>query len=101
MAHEQDEVVVVLVQCSSCGGTGVYHGLFEPEGVGVRCIDCNHSGGREIRYYPYTGQRKIRDDIAIVRESAGKYVLGTVGPTGPEVTYEDFLKEVPEVTVTS
>lgn len=92
------EKVVVQVACSSCGATGIYRGFAEPQGTGVKCLDCKGSGATTHTYTPYTG-RQPREDIETVRESAGKLIVAEVGPTGDSMTYEEFLATVPAAEV--
>ena len=84
------EKVKIKAECTSCNGTGVYHGFAEPPGVGVICLDCNGSGCREIQYTPFTN-RKRRDGIDRVMVTRGRFICGPIGPTGKSVSYDDFL----------
>jgi hypothetical protein len=85
------EIVTIEVECSACGGTGIYHGFAEPQGVGVICLGCNGTGKAKFKYTPFTG-RKLRKDIKAVRRSQGTFIATGVGPTGKSITYEEFLK---------
>jgi len=80
----------VDIQCPSCGGSGVYRGFAEPEGVGVVCLDCNGTGKKALKYFPFTGRTR-RTGIRIVRRSRGSLLPTGLGPTGPSVTYAEFL----------
>jgi hypothetical protein len=81
----------VKAQCDSCGGTGIYRGFAEPTGVGVVCVNCQGTGCRKISYKPFT-ERKERRDVQTVRRSAGTFLATGVGPTGGQVTYDEFLR---------
>lgn len=81
----------VKAECASCDGTGVYKGFAEPKGVGVVCLTCGGSGCDTIKYKPFT-ERKHKAGIQTVRRSRGSFIGTGVGPTGGEVTYEQFLK---------
>jgi endogenous inhibitor of DNA gyrase (YacG/DUF329 family) len=80
----------IKVECPSCGGTGVYHGFAEPEGVAVVCLTCGGTGETIFRYKPFTG-RKRRKGIHTVQLSRGSFILTGVGPCGTPVSYKEFL----------
>lgn len=80
----------VEAECTSCSGTGIYHGFAEPKGVGVVCLTCDGTGRREIEYVPFTGLKK-RNDIQTVQRSRGSLIFAGVGPTGNAVSYDEFL----------
>jgi len=85
----------VKAECSACGGTGVYSGFAEPEGVGVVCLRCGGTGCVEVKYALFT-KRKKRRDIKTVKLSRGSTIL-SCGPGGTEVSYKDFLNgKMPE-----
>ncbi len=87
MANNQ---VTVKVECSTCGGTGIYHGFAEPEGVGVVCLTCVGTGEAELKYTPFTGRKECMN-IHTIRQSRGTHIATGVGPTGASVTYKEFL----------
>lgn len=86
----KQNTVTIEVRCPDCGGTGVYHGFAEPEGVGVVCLGCGGSGAKKLTYTPFTG-RERRNGIKVVRRSRGTFIATGVGPNGSSVTYEEFL----------
>lgn len=81
--------------CHSCGGTGLYKGLCEPQGCAVVCVKCNGSGetdqtnpyGKSI---PFTG-RVIRTDIQRVYRGGGTMIFFGAGPKGNGISYQEFL----------
>lgn len=79
----------VKIECQSCGGTGLYHGFAEPEGVAVVCSGCNGTGCSELRYTPFE-RRKGKRGIHTVRRSRGALLALGVGPTGGSITYKQF-----------
>ncbi len=96
--EHQEQEQEVKAKCTSCGGTGLYKGLCEPEGVAVICLDCEGTGARIITFTPYTGRVK-REDVQTVQYSAGKFIAFGAGPVGESLSYQDFLEKVPEAEV--
>jgi hypothetical protein len=43
----------VQAECESCGATGIYRGMAEPEGVGVICLVCKGTGAVKLEYTPF------------------------------------------------
>lgn len=84
MAHVQAE-------CDSCGATGIYRGMCEPEGVGVVCLNCKGTGCVKVEYTQFKFRKK-RKDVKTVRRSAGTFIAGPIGQTGKAVSYADFLQ---------
>lgn len=85
------EIVTIEVECNACGGTGIYHGFAEPEGIGVVCLACNGTGKVKLKYKPFTG-RKMRKGIKTVQRSKGGFIATGIGPIGKSITYDEFLK---------
>jgi hypothetical protein len=85
------EIVTIEIECTACGGTGIYHGFAEPPGVGVICLGCNGTGKEKLKYTPFTG-RKVRKGIKTVQRSRGNFIPTGIGPAGRSITYEQFLK---------
>lgn len=83
-------MIEVKVECSSCGGSGVYCGFAEPKGTGVVCVYCDGTGGKTISYKPFEGLKK-REGVRTVRRSAGTFIGTGVGPVGSSVSYDEFL----------
>lgn len=80
--------MIIKTECGSCGGTGLYRGLAEPEGVAVVCLNCKGTGCKEIAYTPFT-LRKLRNDVQTVQLSRGSFIL-SCGPVGSSVSYAEF-----------
>ena len=82
-------MAILKCECGSCGGTGLYQGFAEPEGVAVVCITCRGTGEMMIHWKPFKG-RKLKRGVQTVRRSGGSFIATGVGPVGGEVTYADF-----------
>jgi hypothetical protein len=80
---------MVKAECPDCGGTGLYRGFAEPEGVAVVCLKCGGTGCIELRYTPFI-KRNGERGIHTVRLSRGSFIGTGVGPAGPSITYEEF-----------
>lgn len=81
----------VEAECSKCSGTGVYIGFTEPKGEGVVCLKCGGTGKETIKYIPFK-ERKIRDDVKIVRLSKGVSLTNHADDSiGGAISYEDYL----------
>jgi len=83
--------IEITVECTSCGGTGVYSGFAEPKGVAVVCLGCGGTGEKKLSFIPFT-KRKERRGIKIVRRSKGFFLPTGIGPTGGSVTYAEFKR---------
>ncbi len=71
------ETIKRNVECPACGGTGIYSGIAEGEGVGVVCYKCYGTGmfEYEYKYTPFTG-RKHKSGIKRVYKSGSRFKLG-------------------------
>jgi len=58
----------IEIECSSCGGTGVYCGMFEPN----VCVDCSGTGKEIIYYKPFT-KKKEKKGVKEVYVSGEKF----------------------------
>lgn len=79
----------VNVECSSCGGTGLYSGMCEREGTAVVCLTCDGSGCEVISYKPFEGRKRKRG-IRSISQSRGTFIATGVGATGTPMTYAEF-----------
>ncbi len=84
---------VVKAECGTCGGTGLYCGMCEPEGTAVVCLRCEGSGAETLSYTPFT-RRKGKRGIKIVRNSRGTFILTGVGAVGGSITYKEFQEGI-------
>lgn len=79
----------VKIECRACGGTGIYSGFAEPEGVAVICVKCRGSGCEEVTFVPFVRRRGHRE-IHTVRQSRGSFIGTGIGPAGGSITYKEF-----------
>jgi len=98
------KVIEWVQQCEFCGGTGVYVGIGERDGIGVVCKSCSGSGKQEMRveYLPFTKRREDKKIKRVIETNPGimcgegkgmgkgaaRYTLGYFGG----MPYEDWLK---------
>jgi DnaJ-class molecular chaperone len=82
----------VKAVCVSCGGTGLYEGMFENKGEPVICLNCDGTGCQEIEYEPFVTRKKMRG-VKAVHFSRGAFIATGVGKTGEPMTYEEFLSD--------
>lgn len=64
------------IECTSCGGTGLYRGLPGRGGAAAVCLSCSGSGKMHLvhEYKAFEG-RKERTDVTRVFKTSGGYVL--------------------------
>ena len=55
----------IELECVSCGGTGLYVGFGERNGVAVVCKACDGTGKEILQYKPFT-KRRNRKGVATV-----------------------------------
>jgi len=84
----------IIIQCSSCNGTGLYSGFAEPKGEAVICLGCGGQGWEHFNYSEYTGRKK-KAGIKTISKSAGTFLATGVGPVGKSMTYDEFERAVP------
>lgn len=82
------------IECTSCGGTGVYCGCAEPKGTAVICLYCDGKGYKEtdctcVKHIPFIN-RKVREGVYSVSRSRGTFIFG-FGATGRSIPYASFL----------
>lgn len=80
----------MLVDCGSCGGTGVYVGFAEKDGASVVCSSCKGTGAREFTAPPPFSGRKRREGVKTVASKNHGIVIAP-GMDKGEVSYEDFV----------
>lgn len=86
--------MIIKTKCKSCGGTGLYRGLVEGNGVAVVCWSCGGLGYREEEYQEPDLNLKVRQDtLVVVRDCFGyRFPSDDVVEFGfPHVTYKEFL----------
>lgn len=67
----------IIIQCSSCEGTGLYKGFAENGKSAVVCHVCNGTGKIEFNYNEFTG-RKTREDVSRVYDGSHGYGITDV-----------------------
>jgi hypothetical protein len=83
---------IVKAVCGSCGGTGLYEGLFEKKGEPVICLTCDGTGCQDFEYEPFLTRKKMRG-VKAVHFSRGTFIATGVGKTGKQMTYKEFLSD--------
>jgi DnaJ-class molecular chaperone len=83
----------LIVECSSCGGTGLYSGMCEGKGKAVVCLGCKGSGAEVVVLRRYTGRKHYRG-IKEIKFSRGRSIL-SCGGTGESLTYKQFKEKIP------
>jgi len=80
----------IVIQCESCGGSGLYQGFAEAKDCAVVCLGCRGQGWTKYSYKEFEGRKKKRG-IKYIGISRGTFVLTGVGPK-PEsmMTYKEF-----------
>lgn len=89
--------ITIEIECSSCGGTGVYCGFMEPKGTGVVCIDCNGTGKAYFTYHPFE-RKKAKRGVQTIYLSGGKLFIAG-GPRGNGIPYKEFKLALTEEEV--
>lgn len=91
------------VECTSCGGDGLYAGMCERNGAAVVCHRCKGTGKEHVRheYKPFT-ERKKSTTVKRVFKTAGGYGISSEDVTTDEgkiihfsqagVEYKEWLK---------
>jgi hypothetical protein len=87
--------IKILVQCSSCKGTGLYVGLSEMDGCAVVCSRCKGTGEMTLEYEYFTGL-KHREGVRRVFKSSFGYVHSAEDSEGIEFskggcTYDEWI----------
>jgi hypothetical protein len=96
------EKIKIIVECSSCKGTGLYSGMGENKDIAVICHHCNGTGAYHYSYsYDNFFKRKIKKGIKRVylkgtgyKLALGKVDFQEVGEIDMDkegVSYSEFL----------
>ncbi len=92
----------VNVECSACGGTGLYSGMCEGEGCAVICLGCSGSGMATLTYKPFTHRKKMAGANELkISKSRGTFIGTGVGAVGASMSYAEFVKLCPAGKVES
>ena len=69
--------IEMTIECPACGGTGIYSGMGEGEGVAVICYKCDGTGAYRYSYTynDFTG-RKEKNGVKRVYLKGSSYKLG-------------------------
>ncbi len=86
--------VWITVECSSCGGTGLYSGMCEKKGEAVICCNCGGKGW-EVKSGEKFNGRKHKKGIKTIRQSRGTLIVTGVGGHGKVMTYKEFEDKYP------
>lgn len=86
--------IEMFIECSACGGSGVYSGIGEGEGVAIICHQCKGTGKYFYIYHytEFTG-RKIKEDIERVYKTGSRFKLGLGKVDFKDVGIIDMDKE--------
>ena len=83
----------MLVECGSCGGTGLYQGFAEEKGYPVICVSCKGKGAG-TGSKPYTG-RKLKDGVLGVRANGTGAFFTAPRHGSPSMSYQEFQERYP------
>jgi DnaJ-class molecular chaperone len=84
---------IIMVECTSCGGTGLYEGCLEEQGYPVVCTDCNGMGFQSLTFNTFT-KRKIDNTVKGVELILYDKDKGEMKKT--RISYKAFLKRYKE-----
>jgi DnaJ-class molecular chaperone len=82
----------ILIECPSCGGTGLYKGFMERPDEAVICVNCHGTGAKELSGKPFTG-RKRKPGVSKIRGGSGT-ILDNPGKSA-WMSYAEFEQKVP------
>jgi len=87
------EKIMILSECESCGGTGVYVGFAEKDGAGMVCATCDGSGCHKIvvNYAPFT-KRKLTTKVKRVFARSCGYCHAAETYTGKDGKTIEYSK---------
>lgn len=66
----------IIIECSSCNGTGLYVGESERDGAAVICRECEGTGYITFEYKKFK-ERKIRENVKRVFEPCNYVISAT------------------------
>lgn len=81
----------ITMQCTECGGTGLYHGFMERPGEFVICARCGGVGGYDYKYTPFLGRKRRR---GVIRVRAGSGLITDRPGPGGWFSYAEFARRV-------
>lgn len=81
--------VSIVVECSSCAGSGLYQGIAESDGFAVICHRCGGSGAEVLAGNQFKG-RRVRSDIIRVGVE-NQFKQNSVVNTG-SISYQQFTE---------
>ncbi|MDM8130120.1 hypothetical protein QUW38_02175 [Clostridium butyricum] len=61
----------IVIECSSCKGTGLYKGMSERENCAVVCSVCHGTGKTDFFYNEFEGRKKRTDVKRVFKNSCG------------------------------
>ena len=61
----------IIIECSSCKGTGLYKGVSERDNCAVVCSVCNGTGKVDFFYNEFEGRKKRTDVKRVFKHSCG------------------------------
>ena len=91
---ENSFTVVGQIECSSCGGTGLYVGMAERGGAAVVCMECVGKGCVEYKqkFNKFTGRKKRKNVIRVYKSSSHGYCVAPKDLILDNGTYVRFSK---------
>lgn len=83
--------IELKIKCQSCGGSGVFIGMAERDGIAVVCNTCKGTGcfNYAFEYEDFVERENKRGIKHILRTNPG-ICVGTEGKEGKEYKFEDF-----------
>ena len=97
--------IELQVECPSCGGTGLYSGMAESEGVAVICHNCKGTGeySYTYSYTPFTGRKEAKNIKRVFKKGTQYKIglgvinykgIGTINMDKEGVSYQEFCAGV-------
>lgn len=82
----------IVIECTACGGTGLYRGFMEGKDEAVICARCDGEGKQTLQYSEFTGRKK-KAGVNKIRGGSGT-ILDNPGKSA-WMSYEQFEKLIP------